>query len=148
MMIRNSLLATVAIAALLTAHAAHSQPSIAAPVVIGAQVPVTSANETTGPTFQPTTGYPLEAAVNCGAASSQLLTASSASVFVLIQNPTANPVWIDLTGAAAVTAAPSYLLGASTSLNLSIGSGFVPRSAITCISSTITVTSSISVAYR
>jgi hypothetical protein len=146
-MIRKSLLASVALAAL-SAHAAHSQPSIAQPVVIGAQVPVTSTNATTGPTFQPTTGVLSEAAVSCGAASSQLLTASSASAFVLIQNPSANPVWIDLTGAAAVTASPSYLLSASTSLMLSIGSGFVPRSAITCISSTITVTSSISVAYR
>jgi hypothetical protein len=145
-MIRNSLLATVAIGALLSAHAAQAQPSVAQQVVIGGQAPLTSAtSNTTGPRWQPTNGTPIEAAVSCGIISTQALTASSASVFVLIQNPTANNVWLDLTGAAATTAAPSYLLGATATLMLSVGAGFVPTNAINC---SATVTSSISVVYK
>jgi hypothetical protein len=145
-MIRNYLLATVAIGALLSAHAAQSQVSIAQPVVIGGQAPLTSnTSNATGPKWQPTNGTPLEAAVSCGIVSTPALTASSASVFVMIQNPTANNVWLDLTGAAATTAAPSYLLGATATLMLSVGAGFVPTNAINC---SATVTSSISVVYK
>jgi hypothetical protein len=144
-MIRKSLLASVALAAL-SAHAAHSQTSIAQPVVIGGQAPLTSTTtDTTGPKWQPTNGTPLEAAVSCGIVSTQALTASSASVFVMIQNPTSNSIWLDLTGAAATTGAPSYLLGATATLMLSVGAGFVPTNAINC---SATVTSSISVVYK
>ena len=82
----------------------------------------------------PPTGALVESTVTCGVASTALLTASSASKFILIQNPAAGGiVWINFAGAAAVAAPPSLSLAGGASITWSPMNGFVPASAINCI---------------
>ena len=94
----------------------------------------------------PPTGALVESTVTCGVASTALLTAQSASKFVLIQNPAAGGlVWINFAGAAAVAAPPSLSLAGGASITWSPMNGFVPASAINCIAP---VAQAISILYQ
>jgi hypothetical protein len=80
------------------------------------------------------TGALVESTVTCGVASTALLTAASATKFILIQNPTGGgAVWFNFTGAAAVAAPPSLVLAGGATISWSPMQGFVPASAINCI---------------
>ena len=94
----------------------------------------------------PPTGALVEITVTCGVASTALLTASSATKFILIQNPAAGGlVWLNFAGAAAVAAPPSLSLAGGASITWSPMNGFVPASAINCIAP---VAQAISVLYQ
>jgi hypothetical protein len=80
------------------------------------------------------TGALVESTVTCGVASTALLTASSATKFILIQNPSGGGiVWINFAAAAAVAAPPSISLSAGQTIVWSPLNGFVPATAINCI---------------
>lgn len=92
-------------------------------------------------------GTPTQTSVSCAATSTTLLAASTASMFLSIRNPTTSTVtiWINVTGAAAVAAAPSLDLPPGSEAYFSAeGSSFLPTSQINCISggsaSSVTIT--------
>ena len=82
----------------------------------------------------PPTGALVEITVTCGVASTALLTASSATKFIVIRNPTGGgTVWVNVAGAAAVAAPPSIDIVGGSQQTWSPMNGFVPATAINCI---------------
>ncbi len=93
------------------------------------------------------TGTPTESTVTCGAVTTALLAASSATQFILIKVPAAATatVWVNVAGVAAVAAPPSVDLIAGQSMLWSTGTGFVPSSALNCIS---TIANAVTLIYK
>lgn len=78
--------------------------------------------------------------VTCGATSGALLGANAAGKFIVVATPSTGGVWINWTGAAAVTAPPSEHVVAGA---VKVWRDVVPSAASTCISDTggnVTVT--------
>ena len=92
---------------------------------------------TSAPTqLAPTSGTPTQVAVSCGVTTTVLLAPGAATQFVLVKNPSTNPrVWVDFSGAAAVGAAPSFGMGADSTIAWT-ASGYLPTSQFNCISPT------------
>ena len=163
---KSLLLTGVAAAALMFMPEAHAQsPSIAQPVVPGFQTVVTPGNgQAPYTSFTPmgtsanpiyttgggtgsvassvsvlaTLGTPLQATGNiCTAASGAFFTASTATVFVLIQNPAANSatVYLNYAGAAVTLGGPNISLAPGQSQLWSSGTGYVPTGQINCSAS-------------
>ena len=81
-----------------------------------------------------------QSAITCGATSGTLLPANAASKFIVVATPSTGGIWINWTGAAAVTAPPSEHVVSGA---VKVWSPVVPQSAATCISDTggsVTVT--------
>lgn len=94
-------------------------------------------------------GTPTQTSISCAATSTTLLAASTATNFILVRNPTTATVtiWINVAGAAAVVGAPSLDLAPGSEANFfAEGSGFLPTSAMTCISSG--TASSVTLVYK
>jgi hypothetical protein len=89
-------------------------------------------------------GTPNQVSVTCGASSTALLAASTATVFLKVHVPAtaANIVWINWAGVAAVAAAPSESISPGGSVNWTNGpAGYLPTSAVYCIAAaSVTVT--------
>lgn len=82
-------------------------------------------------------GTPTQTSVSCAATSTTVIAASTATMFLSIRNPTTatNTVWINLTGAAAVAAAPSIDLPPGAEADFfAEGASFLPTAQINCIS--------------
>lgn len=96
----------------------------------------------------PYTGTPTQTTASCTNADSSVLAAAAASKFIHISVPAtaANGVWFNFAGAAATAATPNEYILPGGSITWSAVNGFVPTSAIRCISNTAS-TISISVTY-
>lgn len=89
--------------------------------------------------YSANSGTPTQTSISCGTSSTTLLAASTATVFVSIRNPTTSTqtVWINITGAAAVAAAPSIDLAPGSEADYFMGeNSFLPTALLTCIAST------------
>lgn len=87
--------------------------------------------------FVGSTGTPNEIAVTCGTTNTLLLAASSASAFISVKIPaaaTGGPVWFNYAGTNAVAATPSIDVPAGDIITFSTAAGFLPTSAVNCIS--------------
>ena len=93
-----------------------------------------------GPAFGQVIPTMTQSSVTCGASSGSLLAAGAASKFIVVATPTTGGIWVNWTGAAAVTAPPSEHVVSGA---VKVWSPVVPQSAATCISdngSSVTVT--------
>lgn len=91
-------------------------------------------------------GTPTQTSVSCASTTTTLLAASTATMFLSVRNPTTatQTVWINVTGASAVAAAPSIDLAPGSEADFfAEGGSFLPTAQINCISggtaSTVTV---------
>jgi hypothetical protein len=85
--------------------------------------------------------------VSCTNTSGTLLAASSATGFILIQNPAtaSNPVWVNPSGGTASQGAGSIELVVGASLLWSTQTGFLPTSALNCYAASST---SVTISYK
>jgi hypothetical protein len=121
-----------------------AQPAVPNHDVPGYEIP----NGTSGPMFQPFSGPVTETSVLCGAASTAVLGAGSASAFVQYTNPSSSTatVWLNIAGAAATLAPPSIDLPPGVTRVYSAASTFVSQTSASCIVQTASV--AISVIYK
>lgn len=98
-------------------------------------------------TLTPNTGTPTQSAVSCLSSNTSLLAAAAAAKFILVQVPAnaGTSVWFNVAGASATAATPNIQLPPGASIVWK-SDGFLPTSAINCISTTGTV--SVSVTYK
>jgi hypothetical protein len=96
----------------------------------------TTPGTTNGVVINPVSGTPNQVTVTCGTSATSLLAALTATTFLAVQNPpnVANTVWINYAGASAVTAPPSWAIVTGASQTWSTVNGYVPTSAVSCIS--------------
>lgn len=101
----------------------------------------------TSSTGQPVSGTPVQTSASCGIISTAALSASLVTTFVMVQNPSSSTasVWFDFSGNAAIAAPPSIEVKPGGSIDWSPVNGFVPTSAINCIT---TITASVAIAYK
>lgn len=94
-------------------------------------------------------GTPTQTSVSCASTSTTLLAASTATMFLSIRNPTTstNTIWINVTGSAAVAAAPSIDLAPGSEADFfAEGASFLSTAQINCISGG--TASSVAVMYK
>lgn len=86
--------------------------------------------------FAQAQGTITQTSVSCATSSTTLLAANAATTFIKVKvpNAAAATVWFNWTGVAAVAALPSEDLAAGSSIVFYRSTGFLPRTALTCIS--------------
>lgn len=92
-------------------------------------------------------GTPVQTSASCGIVSTNALSASLVTTFLMVQLPSAalNSVWFDFSGGTPALAPPSIELRPGGSINWSAGNGYVPTSQVNCSAS---ATASVTIVYK
>lgn len=94
-------------------------------------------------------GTPTETSVSCGATTTTLLAAATATKFISVRNPTiaAFTIWINIVGASATVAVPSIDLAPGSEVDFFASeNSFLPTAQLNCISSG--TASSVTLVYK